>query len=113
MDNWFIEWEDATGNWLDAQEVRDNKDIIAALEEGGYKLKGAWFPTSPTNALCLSYHGGWIACHQIVKGRKHAGYLYSQDKAILPKPKPLTKKQKAALDRILMDLSENNRDAND
>lgn len=102
---WFIEWEDDVGNWIDAQEFEG--EIEAELKKSHYYFKGNWFPTSPTNALCLPYHGGWIACREIVKNKCHAGFVYSQDGTKLPPLKSLTKKQKAALDSILKTLKYN------
>lgn len=78
----------------------DNPDIYLELDslDGlndklvGYKAylpDQDWRNTPPVDAMSLPYHGGWVACKTIVKGKKknkYAGLLYSTDFSLIPPP---------------------------
>jgi hypothetical protein len=54
-----------------------------------YLPKQDWRHTPPMDAMCLPYHGGWVACKTVVKGKnkdKYAGLLYSTDFSLIPPP---------------------------
>lgn len=79
MKKWYIEINDV-------DNFRDGtlEEIEIKLQEVGLKFSSDWFPTHWSNAICLPYHGGWIACRQItMDGIVGCGYVYSQDKSLL------------------------------
>src|SRR5271166_3888853 len=57
------------------------------LEYKAYLPKQDWRRTPPMDAMSLSYHGGWVACKTVVKGKnKYACLLYSTDFFLIPPP---------------------------
>lgn len=78
--------------------VLENPDIYLELPDldgldvklskcRAYLPEQDWRPTPPMDAMCLPYHGGWVACKTIAKGKnKYAGLLYSTDYSLVPPP---------------------------
>lgn len=58
-----------------------------------------WRGTPPMDAMRLPYHGGWVACKTVARGKnKYAGLLYSTDYSLVPPP---SKEDIEAIEKIL------------
>lgn len=89
---------------LENPDVYLELDNITDLDKKLLKYEASlpeqdWRATPPMDAMCLPYHGGWVACKTVTKGKnKYAGLLYSTDYSLVP---PLSDKEIKQLEKIL------------